>query len=285
MKRALSAFALLVSIAAAANAQSVKDLAHRVRGSVVLLTVLDAGGERVSSGTGFAIAPNVLATNFHVIEGARRLRATFGDNTSVEVTGVVAEDEENDLALIRLPGEAALPALTISSSLVEPGDRVIVVGNPLGLAGTVSEGIVGAVRMNGLGEDSPDFSDQPILQITAPISHGSSGSPVVNAAGEVVGVAVAYLGGGQNLNLAIPASLLRALQQAATSGKLIRVFDSTTSRWGLYRNLVVSAVLFGLILLAFRLMKPHETPAPATKTPPPSKIRVPLRRPRGWGES
>ncbi len=252
---------------------------HKVRGSVVLLTLLDAAGDPLASGTGFAIGPSLVATNYHVVEHATRLRATLADNTSVDVAAVVAQDEKNDLALLRLDGPRTLAPLTLGLGSIEPGDRVVVVGNPLGLAGTVSEGIVSAVRLKGLGEDSGDYSDRPLLQITAPISPGSSGSPVFNSAGEVIGIAVAHLVEGQNLNLAIPSRFLNDLRKAGDSHSLVRALGSNVSRWALTRNLSVSLVLFGLIFVAFRFMRPPNETREAGKTP---RIRMPARRPRGW---
>jgi S1-C subfamily serine protease len=281
--RALALLAAVALTAAPAQAQTVKRLAQGIRGSVVLLTVLDPGGEEVSSGTGFAIAPNLLATNHHVIADARRIRATFADSRSVDVVAVVADDERNDLALLRLPPSASLPPLALSKATVEPGDRVVVVGNPLGLAGTISEGIVGAVRSKGLGEDDPEHADTPLLQITAPISPGSSGSPVVDERGEVVGVAVAYYEGGQNVNFAVPVELLRALQARGESGPPRRL-ESAPDRWVIVRNVGISLLFFAVILVAFRRMRAAEVRASGSGTPPLPRVHLPARRPPGWGK-
>jgi putative serine protease PepD len=267
-------------------ADPVKEVAKRVRGSVVLLTTLDAGGHATDTGTGFAIGPTLVATNHHVVDHAHRLRATLADGSTVDVVGVVADDEDHDLALIRLPKE--LPALTLSASTIEPGDQVIVVGNPLGLAGSISEGIVGAVRGDGIGRDvegAPPSWRQPLLQITAPISPGSSGSPVVDSTGAVVGVAVGGNVEGQNLNFAIPALALSTLVRASEPEKLVRRFSGTVSHAELIRNLGISLALFVAIFVAFRLMSSRgvsEPPKPAAQPPP--RIRTGARKPPGWGE-
>jgi tetratricopeptide (TPR) repeat protein len=130
---------------------------------------------------------------------------------------VVAEDRPGDLALAAVvirkgkvaPGVEYLGpiSLRISATMPEVGERVAVIGSPMGLEQTLSEGVVSAVRK------IPDFGE--ILQITAPISPGSSGSPVVNMKGEVIGVATLQLVKGQNLNFAVPGNRALALQQKA----------------------------------------------------------------------
>ena len=107
-----------------------------------------------------------------------------------------------DLALLRLQ-DAQAPALALGeSSEVAVGDEIFAVGNPRGLEGTFSAGIISGIRR--VGQDT-------LLQVTAPISPGSSGGPILNGRGEVIGVAVASFTGGQNLNFAVPADYLKAL--------------------------------------------------------------------------
>ena len=117
---------------------------------------------------------------------------------------VIAEDPDGDLILVSvdLEGDRIQP-LTVSSTLPETGERVIIIGTPLGLEKTVSDGIVSAVR------DVPGFGK--IIQVTAPISPGSSGSPVVNMKGEVIGIATFFIIAGQNLNFAIPGERISKL--------------------------------------------------------------------------
>lgn len=109
----------------------------------------------------------------------------------------MAEDKEGDIirALVDIPQEVVHP-LSVSASIPEVGERVIVIGSPLGLEQTVADGIVSAVR------EIPAFGN--IIQITAPVSPGSSGSPVINMKGEVIGVATFQIVEGQNLNFVIP---------------------------------------------------------------------------------
>ena len=119
------------------------------------------------------------------------------------IEGFLADDPTNDLVLLKIKGKD-LPFLTLgTSNRIEVGTRIAVIGSPLGLEGTLSEGIVSAVR--------EIMSDITKLQITAAISHGSSGSPVMNAKGDVVGVASALMQEGQALNFAVPVECVMAL--------------------------------------------------------------------------
>jgi len=173
-------------------------LIKKVSPSVVLVITYDEEGEELSGGSGFFISEaGDVITNRHVIQGAYHAEVKTADEKVYDVKEILAEDKEGDL--IRLSVDIprdAVHVLGISDSLPEVGERVIVVGNPLGLEQTVSDGIVSAVR------EIPAFGN--IIQITAPISSGSSGSPVVNMKGKVIGVASFQMVEGQNLNFAIP---------------------------------------------------------------------------------
>jgi hypothetical protein len=169
-------------------------IAQKAFPSVVLLTKEDNYRQPISLGSGFFITDDLVATNLHVIEGAAKGHAKIiGKNDTFEIASVFAL-EEPDLALVKLAGAKAA-ALKIGTREVAIGDEVYAIGNPRGLEGTFSQGIVSGIR--NLGE-------LKIIQITAPISPGSSGGPVLNAYGEVVGIATATLTEGQNLNFAIP---------------------------------------------------------------------------------
>ena len=199
-----------------ARAETAQDIAKKAFPSVVMLVMKDNSGQPLSLGSGFFVQTDVVATNLHVIEGSVGGYAKLiGAKTKYEIIGHVGIDEQRDLILLKVAGsvevrngfhllqEVNAPILTIEdSSKVAVGDEVFVIGNPQGLEGTFSKGIVSAIRT--IGEDS-------LIQITAPISPGSSGGPVLNEQGKVIGVAVATFKGGQNLNFAIPASYLSPL--------------------------------------------------------------------------
>jgi TPR repeat protein len=177
------------------------EIAKRVSPSVVLLVMEDANGRPLSMGSGFVVRDGIIATNLHVIEGASRGYVKFvDDKTKYTIRGIVASDAANDLVLLSVDGFRG-PALNIGdSNAVAVGDTIYAVGNPQGLEGTFSAGIISSIRK---------VSDGSLLQITAPISTGSSGGPVVNSKGEVIGVAVAsFKEAGQNLNFAVPSNAL-----------------------------------------------------------------------------
>jgi hypothetical protein len=197
------AFVILALGSVSAFAQNARRVAQETFPSVVLLLMNDKFGQPVSLGSGFFVASNIVATNHHVIEGATSGYAKLiGKNDKHKIIGLVAQDSNHDLVLLAL-SDVSGPALPIGdSSQMAVGDDVYVVGNPRGLEGTFSQGIVSGIRT---------IETDHFLQITAPISPGSSGGPVLNSQGKVVGVAVATFKGGQNLNFAIPSSYLITL--------------------------------------------------------------------------
>ena len=190
---------------------AVREIAQRSLPSVVAL-VMDTGrpGEK-SYGSGFFVSSDVVATNFHVVEGTIGGYAKIvGQEAQYDVLGFVALDTSHDLALLKLKSGFARPLPVGDSNAVAIGDEIFAVGNPKGLEGTFSQGIVSSIRRQGA--DS-------LIQITAPISPGSSGGPVVNQNGDVIGVAVGSVRDGQALNFAIPIQYLKPLLN--TKGDLI----------------------------------------------------------------
>lgn len=181
---------------------SPQKIASLIFPSVVLLIMQDRYGQPLSLGSGFFIQKGIVASNYHVIQGAAAGYAKIiGKAGNYKVRGILGKSERYDLVLLSVPDVDA-PSLPQSTEEVKIGDAVYAVGNPRGLEGTFSEGIVSSVRKIG---------NEEIIQITAPISPGSSGGPIVNAKGQVIGVAAATIQGGQNLNFAIPARYLKNL--------------------------------------------------------------------------
>jgi S1-C subfamily serine protease len=186
---------LCLGTAPEASAQAARQIAKQVFPSVVLLVLEQADGKTISQGSGFFVRSDVVVTNYHVIaEATRGVAKIVGKDTSYPIAGVVAASESLDLALVRISGANA-PALPLGSDAdVAVGDDVYVAGSPRGLEGTFSQGIVSATRRT---------KERRLLQITAAISPGSSGGPVLNSKGAVIGVAVASLRDSQNLNFAV----------------------------------------------------------------------------------
>lgn len=196
---------LVLALSSICFAQSPRELAKTGFKSVVLLAMNDANGQPLCVGSGFFVSDGVIATNAHVIEGAGSGSAKLvGQAQIFQLLGTIAVNRHADMALLKVAGTA--PSLPLSREPIPVvGDNVYVIGNPLGLEGTFSEGIVSGIRKTGT--DS-------IIQMTAPISPGSSGGPVMDARGEVVGISVATFKEGQNLNLAVPIAYLEQMLEA-----------------------------------------------------------------------
>lgn len=181
---------------------SATDIFARVRPSVVKLNVVDSTN-RQSSGSGvFLTADGQILTCYHVISGAKTVVAHLADGSTAKVTGVVAASQAQDWAVVQSDARNAVPAPRGKASALRQGDRIYTLGAPLGLDLTASDGMVSSIRnVQRVGL---------YLQITAPISPGSSGSPVLNADGEVVGIAASALAEGENLNFAVAISNVEA---------------------------------------------------------------------------
>jgi len=194
---------LALATASALMAQNAKQVARKTFPSVVMLIMADRNGQPLSLGSGFFVREDVVATNFHVIAGASSGYArVINQKARFEIAGTVGSDKQADLALVKLSGARANPLPIGGGNNVEIGGEIYAVGNPEGLEGTFSEGIVSGIREVGTNS---------LIQITAPISPGSSGGPVLDTQGNVVGVAAATLADGQNLNFAIPVSYVRKI--------------------------------------------------------------------------
>ncbi|HOE10984.1 MAG TPA: tetratricopeptide repeat protein [bacterium] len=183
--------------------EALTELVKKVQPSVVLILTYDDKGESLGQGSGFFVnKQGDIITNRHVLEKASRAEIKTTAEKVYPIKGVIAEDLESDLIQVTLeiPQKEVFP-IAVSESVPEVGEKVVVIGNPLGLEHTVSDGIISAVR------EVPGYGD--VIQMTAPMSPGSSGSPVVNMKGEVVGVATFQMIVGQNLNFVIPAKKIK----------------------------------------------------------------------------
>jgi S1-C subfamily serine protease len=183
--------------------ERLSSIVKQVQPSVVTITIHDEAGKATGFGSGFFVSEGgQIVTNRHVIVGAFSAEIKTAEGKVYSITKVVAENKEGDLVRLAVDfGRETVKPLRLSRNLPEAGERVLVIGSPLGLEQTVSEGIVSAVRDSGR-----------LIQITAPISPGSSGSPVVNMKGEVIGVATLQFTEGQNLNFAVSAQRLSEMQ-------------------------------------------------------------------------
>jgi len=195
-----------ISLPITKKQEDLPDIVKRVVQSTAVVVVYDSDGEELGQGSGFFIdRDGSLITNFHVMENATQAIVYTNDGNFYPISHVLAEDLDGDLILVSVdvPQKAVVP-LTLSHTIPELGESVVVIGSPQGLYQTVSDGIVSAVR------DIPEFGK--IIQMTAPISYGSSGSPVLNMKGDVIGVASFQMIEGQNLNFAIPSERITNLK-------------------------------------------------------------------------
>jgi hypothetical protein len=172
-------------------------LVRNVQRAVVTIQTYDHEMQPVQIGTGFFIKPGgKMITNFHVIEDAYAAAVKTREGEKFWVTEVIAEDPSMDLIKLSVDTSTnKVHAIRIADEVPQVADRIFVVGSPLGLEQTVSEGIVSAIR------SLPSLP--PVFQISAPISRGSSGSPVMNMDGKVIGVVSFQSTAGQNINFAV----------------------------------------------------------------------------------
>ena len=158
-----------------AHAQSPQQIAKKALTSTVLLVMEDANGQPLSLGSGFFIRSGQVATNLHVVKGASRGYAKLvSQKTKYDIEGITAVDVERDLVILKISVPGAKAISLGDSGTVQVGAPIYAVGNPRGLEGTFSQGIISSIRKVGTDK---------ILQLTAPISPGSSGGPVLNDKG------------------------------------------------------------------------------------------------------
>ncbi len=205
------------------NSADYSNLVERVRPAVVSVHVFDARGNTLRQGTGFLVGEGLIVTNHHVIEGGSRIIVRTAGKGDYEARVETAQSTA-DLALLTSEVDGKMEPLKFSRTSPRIGERIVVIGSPLGLSGTVSDGIVSAFR--------PSSAHGSLIQITAPISEGSSGSPVVNLKGDVVGVATLNLPRGQNLNFAISSDYIQSIWSGKIStSKITSATTTLKSRW------------------------------------------------------
>jgi hypothetical protein len=180
-------------------------IAKKYSPSVVTIVALDENDQPLSLGSGFFINVNGdIVTNHHVLEGSVKaiIKTTKGDKGNI--LEIIKDDPELDLLVAKTSLKNTTPLPIGDSDTITVGEDIVAIGNGAGLEGTISKGIISGIRSD---------EDLKFIQITAPISPGSSGGPVFNLSGKVIGVATAYLDYGQSLNFAMPVNYLKSLKQ------------------------------------------------------------------------
>ncbi len=191
--------------------------------SVVVVRSFDSNGQELALGSGVVIGHDLVATNFHVVESAARIAVS--QQGRVWVASAVELDRDHDVAIVAAE-QLGLPRVQLGSlDELEIGSRVFVIGSPRGLEATLSEGIVSGLRGEGTNR---------LIQITAPISAGSSGGGVFNDRGRLVGLSTLIVKESQNLNFALPVewvkNALARSRRSRTSSEWNNPFGATTAR-------------------------------------------------------
>lgn len=187
---------------------NLESLVTKCKKTVVTITTYDKSNKVLSSGTGFFIdAQGICVSNYHVLEGAQRAEVKTISGKIYPINNIISQSEKMDLIKFSIanPNNYIFPFLMISQNKAKEGENVFVIGNPKGLEFSVSNGIVSSLRNDEkLGQ---------LIQTTAPISSGNSGSPLINMKGEAIGVISFTLLDAQNLNFAISIASLFLLDE------------------------------------------------------------------------
>lgn len=182
---------------------SASAIAEKAKTSIVTIKVYDKVGNNIGLGTGFFVSNNgKIVTNYHVIENAISVKVELENGEKFNDVYLLSSSQQRDIAVIKIPVENVTFIALGDDNKIKQGDQIYVIGNPLGLERTFSDGVVSAKRV----ADGTQF-----IQITAPISQGSSGGPVLNKSGEAIAIASMIFTKGQNLNLSVPSKYIKPL--------------------------------------------------------------------------
>jgi S1-C subfamily serine protease len=202
---------------------SVSQIVDKCGKAVVLIATSKETEDAIGVGSGFIVDPKgIIVTNYHVIEGAFPALVKLINGDIYDDIAIIDTDARRDIAVLKIKGYN-LPTIKFGdSSKVKVGEQIIVIGNPQGLENTVTDGLVSGFRDFGEG--------YKLHQISAPISPGSSGSPVFNNKGEVIGIATSSIVDGQNLNFSLPINYVRGLISEETKMSLEEFSKKTTAK-------------------------------------------------------
>ena len=202
------------------NGTSLAELYANVRDSVVLIQGETSDGSVQGSGFIYYFANRyVVLTNYHVVEGTTSLSVTFSDGKGYSATKL-GVDPYSDLAVLSVSGNHELKPVTIvSSSSLTVGEPVIAIGNPYGLVGSMTTGVVSAVGRSITEDTAGGYSIANVIQTSTPINPGNSGGLLLNSMGNVVGITTAIVSDSQGLGFAIPSNaILREISSLINSG-------------------------------------------------------------------
>jgi Trypsin-like serine proteases, typically periplasmic, contain C-terminal PDZ domain len=204
------------------NGTSLAQLFSNVRDSVVLIMGETSGG--TVQGSGFAYqyqGRNLILTNYHVVESTSNLSVTFSDGKGY-AANVIGQDPYADLAVVTVDGAPASefkPVTIVESSALTVGEEVIAIGNPYGLVGSMTTGVVSAVGRSITEDTAGGYAIANVIQTSTAINPGNSGGLLLNSLGNVVGITTAIVSDSQGLGFAIPSStILREITSLVTTG-------------------------------------------------------------------
>jgi len=212
-------FTSLSSLAQIAAKLDPSEIYERSINSVVVAVCSTSDGV-TRQGTGVILrGDGVIVTDYHVCGDAANARIKMRNGDIYDQVSIVEIDEKKDIVVMKIKA-TGLPALPVADSdAVKIGSTVYAIGAPLGLEGSITNGIISSVRpANEMFTWADNFK---IIQFTAPVAHGSSGSPLLNDRGQVVGLAFAIKNEGQNLNAAIPINYVTPLLDSKKEGTLL----------------------------------------------------------------
>ena len=223
---------------------SVADIVDKVGKSVVsiltetrTMSFYGQSSTGQAAGTGIIVSENgYILTNKHVIEGASKINVVLDDGTTFEKVELVAYDPLNDVAFLKIKDVSGLPAATLGDSkTITVGQQVVAIGNALGVyQNSVTSGIISGTGRSLTATDSTGSTSEKLydmIQTDAAINSGNSGGPLINAAGEVIGINSATGSGTENMGFAIPiASVKGMLKQLIETGKASRSYIGVYSQ-------------------------------------------------------
>lgn len=220
----------VVSNVAVLDISNIKNLlsktdVSKLSASSVKVVYYDINGIEIGNGSGFITSSDgQVVTNYHVIDLVTNIKVVTSDDKTYNVIGVTAYDQKRDLAVLRLEGAQNLPAVKLGNSdELKLGEDIVAMGYPLGLKVTVTFGNVSSLNTPG-GFERTEYKD---IQTTAPISSGSSGGPLLNMYGEVVGINYSTIKNAQNLNYSIPINEIKPMLLSKNVKQLSEVIKET----------------------------------------------------------
>jgi len=186
-------------------------LYNKVIGSIATIKAEDSSGNKFT-GTAFsAFNNNVFVTAWHLVKNANSAKANFSNGDEYDVLGIIDYDESKDIALIKIDSKY-INKLVLSNEGVKIGSKVYTIGTPRGLEFSISDGLLSQIQT---------INKNKIYQFTSPVSQGSSGGPLLNTSGKVIGVVTSQFKEGQNINFATPSLYVHSLFKKSAKNNIL----------------------------------------------------------------